>query len=63
MNGTDVENPNVAANQSGYLIGERGYPVAAGVVCKCPADFCPAHGRLDKTELKLGRRVRKAPTL
>jgi hypothetical protein len=33
-------------------------PVAAGVICTCPADFCPAHGRLDKTEMKHGRRVR-----
>lgn len=29
-----------------------------GVVCKCPADFCPAHGKLDRSELKKGRRVR-----
>ena len=33
-------------------------PVAAGVVCKCPADFCPAHGKLDKSEMAAGRKVR-----
>lgn len=33
-------------------------PVAAGVVCNCPADFCPAHGRIDRSEAKQGRRVR-----
>jgi hypothetical protein len=44
--------------QAGYMIAPRGRPVAAGDVCKCPAVFCPAHGRLDKAELRRGRRVR-----
>lgn len=34
-------------------------PVASGVVCVCPADFCPAHGRIDKSELRKGRKVRE----
>lgn len=32
--------------QSGYIISERGHAIAAGVVCKCPNYFCPAHGEL-----------------
>ena len=54
-----------AAEQAEYeaKLGEDPYyvpppPVAAGVVCKCPADFCPAHGRLSKAELRHGRRTR-----
>jgi hypothetical protein len=33
-------------------------PIAAGVVCKCPDSFCPMHGKLDRSELKKGRRTR-----
>lgn len=30
---------------AGYEIGPRGNATAAGVVCKCPDNFCPAHGK------------------
>lgn len=43
---------------NGYAISNRGYPVAGGVVCKCHEDFCPAHGRLNRSELAKGRKVR-----
>lgn len=44
-----------------YMLGtfhEDAPPIAAGVVCTCPAEVCPAHGRLDQSELRKGRRVR-----
>lgn len=28
------------------------------VPCLCPANVCPTHGTLDKSELRQGRRVR-----
>jgi hypothetical protein len=46
-----------------YLEAESSWrnrsPVAAGVVCNCPSDSCPAHGRVDNSELKHGGRVRE----
>jgi hypothetical protein len=33
---------------AGYFISDRGHPIAAGVQCRCPEIFCPAHGRDDK---------------
>lgn len=31
--------------EAGHVVGPNGQAVAAGVICKCPANFCPMHGR------------------
>lgn len=37
-------------------------PVAAGVVCKCPADFCPAHGWKHLSRDRQGKSTPVKPT-
>jgi hypothetical protein len=57
-------------DEYGNVVSHRGRAIAPGVVCKCPEPFCPMHGRcrcpddcpehgkLDKGELRKGRKVR-----